>query len=82
MFTIQIAPFKGHFTWWIKNIIKYILMFSTDICRNSFTHGICFFFFQSEILLSGDDSFSIILAWKLKKKNLPVDKGTIFTHFK
>lgn len=59
-------------------------MISTDTCRNWFTHGICFFFFyQREILLSGDDSFSIILACKLKKKkNLPVDKGTIFTHFK
>ncbi|EGV97838.1 hypothetical protein I79_014046 [Cricetulus griseus] len=31
MFTIQIASFKGHFTWSIKNIIKYILMISTDI---------------------------------------------------
>lgn len=26
IFTIQIASFKGHFTWSIKNKIKYILM--------------------------------------------------------
>lgn len=48
MFTIQIASFKGHFTWSIKNIIKYILMTSTDTWRNWFTHVIVFFLNKEE----------------------------------